>query len=193
MKDILLIRHGRTAGNLLMRYIGRTDEPLCPEGMDQARALFLRGIPRCDTVFVSPYLRCRQTAQVLFPGREATVVHDLRECDFGVFEGRTAEEMRQDHQYAAWVETGCLSPIPGGESMEGFQSRCCEAFVRAANSLPKGAMAAFVVHGGVIMAILAKLGHPRRAFYEWRIENCACIACAYDGETLSVREEGALC
>ena len=39
MIELLFIRHGATAGNLQRRYIGRTDEPLCPAGLDQAEAL----------------------------------------------------------------------------------------------------------------------------------------------------------
>jgi len=192
MNTILLIRHGMTAGNKLGRYVGRTDEPLCPEGEAAARALFSRGLPACGAVFVSPYLRCRQTAAILFPGQAAAVVEDLRECDFGVFENRSAEEMRADGRYAAWVDSGCLDPIPGGESPPAFQERCCAAFQEAAGRLPEGETAAFVIHGGSIMAILSRFAAPRRQFYEWRVENCACVLCAYDGETLLVRE-GAAC
>ena len=59
---ILLIRHGKTAGNLAKRDIGRTDEPLCPEGITALREI---SYPSCDMVIASPMARCRQTARHL--------------------------------------------------------------------------------------------------------------------------------
>ena len=44
MKEIILIRHGATAGNLERRYIGRTDEPLCEQGRLQALWLQQQGL-----------------------------------------------------------------------------------------------------------------------------------------------------
>ena len=66
MIDIFFIRHGATEGNLRRRYIGRTDEPLCEAGIAQVKALQKRGIS-VDRLFVSPMLRTRQTADILFP------------------------------------------------------------------------------------------------------------------------------
>ena len=90
MNPVLLIRHGATAGNLKKRYIGRTDQPLCAAGEAQLRRL-ADDLPPCDHLFCSPLLRCRQTAQLLWPGVEQTVVDELRETDFGPFEGNTVK------------------------------------------------------------------------------------------------------
>ena len=51
MRTFYLIRHGRTAGNLERRYIGSTDEPLCPEGRQEISGL---RAPEADRVFASP-------------------------------------------------------------------------------------------------------------------------------------------
>ena len=61
--EIMLIRHSMTAGNLQRRYVGRTDEGLCPEGIELAeqKAQFLL-MP--DIVYTSPMLRCRETAEI---------------------------------------------------------------------------------------------------------------------------------
>ena len=90
MKYVVLIRHGATEGNVQKRYIGRTDEPLCPHG--QVQAACLAGV-EADRIVVSPMLRARQTADLAFPGREYEIAEDLRETDFGEFEGKTADEM----------------------------------------------------------------------------------------------------
>ena len=73
MIDIFFIRHGATEGTLRRRYIGRTDEPLCEAGLAQVKALQKRGLS-VDEVFVSPLLRTRQTADILFPKMHYTVV-----------------------------------------------------------------------------------------------------------------------
>ena len=79
--EILLLRHGKTSGNYEHRYVGRTDEPLCPEGIENLKALFAQNITHPNepvgcffkTVyrkpklpcFVSPMLRCRQSLDLI--------------------------------------------------------------------------------------------------------------------------------
>lgn len=183
MKTLLLIRHGETAGNGLRRYIGRTDEPLSPAGLEQARALGELGL-HADRVFVSPLLRCRQTAALAFPGQPQIIVGGLRETDFGVFEGRSAADMSDDPAYRRWVEGGCLGPIPGGDDPLAFRRRCVDAFLNCMALTPSGAAAALVVHGGVLMAVLAALALPRRSFYESRLPNGSLLNCQYDGRNI---------
>ena len=69
MAEIILVRHGKTAGNLEGRYIGsRTDEPLCEEGIHALEEKVREGIyPPVDLVYASPMIRCRQTAKILWP------------------------------------------------------------------------------------------------------------------------------
>ena len=169
MKKVLFIRHGATAGNLEKRYIGRTDEPLCAQGKAQVNRLALLGL-RADVLFVSPARRTRETAAVLFPQLQARVIPDFWETDFGAFEGKTAEELSGDPAYRAWLDTGCQGPIPGGETVEGFKARCRAAFTQAMETVPQGGTAAFVLHGGVIMAISEAFVHPVGSFYSYHLE-----------------------
>lgn len=104
MRRVYLIRHGLTEGNRLRRYIGRTDEPLCAAGRAALSAAPLKGI---ETVYVSPLLRARETAAILFPHARQIVVDDLREMDFGAFENRSADDMKNDAAYRAWVDGLC--------------------------------------------------------------------------------------
>lgn len=191
MKELILIRHGATAGNLARRYIGRTDEPLCGEGVAQARALAAEAFAT-DTVLVSPALRARQTAELLFPGLPARVVPGLMECDFGVFENKTADELADDPAYRAWVEGQCLGPIPGGEGVDSFKARVCAAFRKEAEALPEGCRAAMVTHGGCIMAILEACASPARAFYDCHVDNCGWVRCRYENRSLQITG-GTLC
>ena len=84
-----LIRHGLTAGNLEGRYIGSgTDLPLCDQGRAELRQLKQQfEYPAVSLVFTSPLQRAVQTADILFPGVRQIALQDLREMDFGVFEG----------------------------------------------------------------------------------------------------------
>lgn len=96
---IYLIRHGKTPGNQLQRYIGITDEPVLEE--DQER-LKTQNYPNAEKLFVSPLLRCRQTAACIYPRQEQQVIQNLRECDFGRFENKNWKEMTGDAEYQAW-------------------------------------------------------------------------------------------
>lgn len=189
--NVILIRHGMTKGNWENRYIGRTDEPLCEQGRAQVHALATSGrLPQVDRVVVSPYRRCRETAQILFPGQAIRVCDDLRECDFGAFEYRCADEMRLDAQYRTWIESNCMGDIPGGESVRAFQERCCAAFMQIVQR-EACASIAFVIHGGSIMAILERFARPRRSFYEYCIENSSFVTCTCDktdGVRLTIKE-----
>lgn len=185
MKRILLIRHGATAGNLERRYIGRMDEPLCSIGIAQAQA-FRPRLPGCGAVFASPLLRCVQTCGILFPGIAPVLVPDFRECDFGIFEGKSAAELADSPEYARWLDTGCMGRIPGGEDVADFRRRVCEAFSGVISSLPEDGICAFVLHGGAIMAILERFARPKQDFYAYRIGNCESVSCRCSGEVLTI-------
>ena len=178
MREIILIRHGKTFGNTLGRYIGITDEELCPEGREELAALRERGQYRSirpDLVYVSPLRRCRQTAELLLPGVPQEICRDLRECDFGEFENKDYKELSGNPAYQAWVDSGGTLPFPGGESREAFQERCRVEFARVLRALKRqaGSNAVFVVHGGTIMSILSAYAPQGAAdpFYRWQVKN----------------------
>jgi len=170
--EILLYRHGRTAGNLRRRYIGRTDEPLCPEGLAA-----LRPEPFSpDTVFVSPMRRARETAAVLFPKAAQSAVDGLREMDFGEFENQNYEELAGNAAYAAWLDTNCAAPCPGGESLAAFCARVRDAFAALADeALRRGdERLVIVAHGGTIMAAASGFAAPHRDYFDWKTHCGAC-------------------
>lgn len=164
---IRLIRHGMTAGNAVRRYVGVSDEPLCPAGREAAEQK--PKDDKLDRVYVSPLKRARETAAILFPNAEQIVVPDLHEMDFGVFEGRTGDEMKDDPAYRAWVENRCTGVCPGGESQAVFHARVGKAFCETVRALDSDAT--FVVHGGVIMSVLWQFAEPKKDFYDWIAEN----------------------
>lgn len=196
---IYLIRHSLTAGNLKKRYIGRTDEELCPEGRKLLEDRLQRGLyPAADRIFTSPRKRCVQTAQMLYPGQELTVVDELAECDFGSFENKSYDDLKDTREYQRWLDSGGSADFPGGESREGFAGRTLRGFVKALRlcgygygqrgygqcayekrqhagggqkSGPGVFAAAFVVHGGTIMSIMERYAVPKGEYYDFQIGN----------------------
>jgi alpha-ribazole phosphatase len=170
--DILLMRHSRTTGNIQRRYVGATDEPLCEEGIALAHD---SGIDTGTAiVYVSPLSRARETARIKFPNAQLNIVGDLKEMDFGDFEGRTASEMERDEAYVKWLESRCTLPCPNGEGITDFSDRVCAAFDGIVRACIKNGdkQLVIVAHGGSIMSILSRYAKPEREYYEWYVDNC---------------------
>ena len=180
---IVLIRHGQTPSNRERRFLGLTDEPLVEESREM---LASRSYPPVEHLFSSPLLRCRQTAEIIYPGHRVNVVEDPREMDFGLFEGRTNEEMCEEPFYKEWLAAG-RADFPGGETMEHFRGRCLRAFRETVSRLDADSSAAFVVHGGVIMALMSNLGGG--GFYDYLCGNGAGYVCRWHDGRLKLEEK----
>jgi len=163
---IYLLRHGETAYNARKKYLGNTDLPLSEKGREElVRADFAP-----EAVYVSPLRRTAETAAILFPGVRQIVVPDLREMDFGIFEGKSYLDMERLPAYREWVDGGCLGQIPEGESMAAFSARTCAAFEALVNHAfeeEEGPLA-IVAHGGTQMAVLERFALPHKDYFSWR-------------------------
>lgn len=186
MAEFLLIRHGRTGSNIERRYASCPDEPLCPEADAEIAALSRSGVlPSVDAVYSTSALRCRRTAELLFPEMELGECR-MRELDFGIFEGKNADELLGDRLYECWLESGCMGDIPGGDSVSQFKERCCDEFLRIAGSF-RGRRAALVIHGGNIMSIMERFALPKRDFYDYHVPNCGWFLCRLEGGALLIQ------
>lgn len=159
-----------TPGNLKKRYIGRTDEPLCKEGVE---LLMNRRYPQAERLYVSPVKRCIQTAAIIYPGQQAVMAEALRECDFGLFENKNYKELAHVKKYQEWVDSGGVLPFPDGESRLSFSERCVSGFENILDNCLKErvASAAFVIHGGTIMSIMEKYAYPPNDYYHYQTGN----------------------
>lgn len=166
---IVLLRHGETAYNEQHRYQGVSDVPLSERGRAKLRA----DDNAPDEVIVTPLRRTKQTAAILFPNAKQIVCDDLREMDFGDFEGRTYDEMKDDAAYCAWLDSGCETACPNGESRAAFCERVCHAFEACVDeaSARGEALLVIVAHGGTQMAALSRFVLPHRDYYEWNAPN----------------------
>ena len=174
---IIFIRHGATDANLQKRYIGRTDLPLCEEGRSVIRSKATRGCyPAADKVCSSPLLRCRETADIIYPDQTVISIEDFREKDFGEYEMKNYEDLKEDPRYLSWVESGGRLPFPAGEDDGAVRERVLRAFdetVKECIADGTGSIA-LTVHGGTIMTILSeRLTEGRGGYYDYQ---CACGA-----------------
>ncbi len=123
-----------------------------------------------DPVYVSPALRAGQTAGLLFPGREQIVVPEFAEMDFGIFEGRSADEMKADVQYRRWVDSMCEDRVPMGESKANYTKRVTDQFQRiVCEALDRGSRSLLIVaHGGTQMAVMERFCEENRPYWTWQ-------------------------
>ena len=164
---LYLVRHGETLANREYRYIGTRDDPLSAHGETQAIQLAeaLSGLP-IAAVYSSPLQRTYHTALPIATRHNLEVqrVDDLRECDFGMWEGLSRTEVlarspEDSQRLCEWEQNTSVAP-PGGESFEALQQRVVTAVERLAQAHPDQAIV-LVSHVGPIKVLLgAALGAP---------------------------------
>ncbi|MDO4565914.1 MAG: histidine phosphatase family protein [Oscillospiraceae bacterium] len=170
---IYLIRHGFTRANLEGRYCGLSDISLCEEGESALYSLLEQySYPTPELVYVSPLVRARQTASIIWPECEQILVEDLREASFGRFEGRSFAELKGDEEFEKWVVPDSNYLPEGVEAQEDFFERCSSALQSLiADMMRKSVFEAGVVsHAGVIGNALSALAFPKKPPYDWQCE-----------------------
>lgn len=108
---IHFIRHGITAANEEGRYVGITESPISDKGRKELREKLDNYIyPPADKVYVSPLKRCIATASFIYPEGYARVVPELREMNFGDFEGKKITELQNRPDYKQFLKGGLDNP-----------------------------------------------------------------------------------
>ena len=170
---LYLFRHGITKGNLNAQYIGHTDLPLTTDSISALHSIKAHEhYPRVDAVFSSPLKRCKDSAAIMFPDNELMLIDDFIEYNFGEFEGRTAEELKNNEDYLAWMRGDIHSRPRFGESNAEFAQRVCAAFEKVINGCIKTGTQniAIVGHAGVLMTILSCYGLPEAPMAHWQMD-----------------------
>ncbi|EGP19276.1 histidine phosphatase family protein [Halomonas sp. TD01] len=155
--ELVAVRHGITAWNLERRYQGQRDIPLlfpdAEEGLLALRDALAE--ERFDAIYSSDLNRCQQTlgwSQAAKPGVPLYLEPRLRELDFGDYEGKVYDELKDLPHYRAWIDSVGELQIPGGESSGQLRDRL-NAWLEqvAAHAREHHYQKVLVVtHGGVI-------------------------------------------
>jgi broad specificity phosphatase PhoE len=153
---LLLVRHGESEGNRDRTFTQNPEVPLTPFGREQARAAAQRMTRRYrpSRVVASPYVRARQTAEIIAAVVGLAVEFDaaFREQSFGIFAGQPYEALLGD---AAYHEGPRWNWRPqGGESLTDVYERVVPAFDRVARDA-EGHDVVIVSHGGVMVTLCA--------------------------------------
>lgn len=161
---IHFIRHAITEANEEGRYIGITDSPISKRGKEELAAKAEKYVyPPVDRVYVSPLQRCIATAAFLYPEGYARVVPELREMNFGDFEGKMMLDLKDKPEYKEFLKGGLDNPPPNGESLRKMVQRCFEGIDFIIKDMMTNGYesAAVVTHGGIIMNMLSCFGLPK--------------------------------
>ncbi|MFN7993031.1 MAG: histidine phosphatase family protein [Bryobacteraceae bacterium] len=147
--EIWLIRHGETEWSVSGQHTGRTDLPLTDAGEKHASAIgqFLSG-KQFDLVLTSPLRRARDTARLAGFGSAAQIEPELREWDYGAYEGLTSAEIQS--QVPGW--TVWTHPVPHGETIGQVADRAQRVIDRVVDA---GDAVALFSHGHFLRVLAA--------------------------------------
>lgn len=164
---VILIRHGQTSWNLEKRYLGKTDIGLDDVGVQQAALVRdeLRS-EKIDRIYSSDRKRAIDFASLVFGDRRIETVPDLREIDFGSFEGLTYKELMLYYPglYTSWINDPMSTSIPYGESGHGMKARVNAAIDKIVKE-NAGKVLAVVTHAGP-MAVIRQTFSGARDFWQ---------------------------
>jgi broad specificity phosphatase PhoE len=147
---IFVARHGATEWSVSGQHTSRTDLPLLVQGREQAIAMAQKlAEDRFALVLCSPLLRARETCRLAGFTEVADLVEDLKEWDYGEYEGLTTPQIRETNPSWNLWRDGC----PGGETPEHIGARVDRVLARFA--AVDGDGLAFA-HGHVLRVLTAR-------------------------------------
>jgi broad specificity phosphatase PhoE len=148
--EIWLIRHGETAWSLSGAHTSHTDIPLTPRGLEKAAQMGAE-LKRCDFALVlsSPMRRARETCEAAGFGDVAVIDPNLKELDYGDYEGRTTAEIQKERPGWSLWRDGC----PNGETFDHAAARTESVITRALQA--EGAVALFA-HGHILRILTSR-------------------------------------
>ncbi|MBE6063031.1 MAG: histidine phosphatase family protein [Clostridium butyricum] len=172
---LYLIRHGKTYCNEKHLYSGKTDVELSQKGIDELKKKYANiKYPDCDYYFTSGAKRANKTIEILCPHKKYDVLEKLFEYNFGDFELKSYNDLKDKKEYINWLndKDGSIC-CPNGESREQFKTRIKEGFSELIDYLRDNNIqkALGVTHGGTIGIILETLYDSSKKFYEWQPKN----------------------
>ncbi|MDH5393637.1 MAG: histidine phosphatase family protein [Gammaproteobacteria bacterium] len=184
-----ILRHGEPDGIDCFRGSG-VDHPLTQQGWKQMQAAIAQGT-RWDLIISSPLCRCLDFGKKISAelGLDLIVDDNLKEIGFGVWEGRSKEDIQQNDADA--YKKFCLNPVKyrpaGAEPLEKFSNRIWHTFESlAAQHQSKRIL--IIAHAGVIRVVIAKtMGLALDDVYnQLKIEYAATISCRFNDKGKAV-------
>lgn len=159
--EVIFIRHGETDFNRARLYFGHLDPDLNETGIEQlrkAKILFEKREKMPDVVFSSDLKRCSQSMEILEIDEEIEKIltEDLREINFGIFEGKTYEEIKSEYpeKVEKMINDWRNFKADRGESINEMMLRVAEKMNEIINQY-RNKKILVVAHAGVIQALIS--------------------------------------
>lgn len=184
---LYLIRHGKTVANERKEYCGVTDSPLSESGIAELKAQkenFDYSIPGGLAVYTSGLTRTEQTLEILFGALPHTKEPAFQEMNFGIFEAKTYEELKDTPEYQTWLAGDNEANVcPGGESGNQQVERVCR---KMDSLIEEGKDLLLISHGGTTTALMQHLfpGEGKNR-YEWKPDGGKGYLVSINGEERS--------
>lgn len=179
---IYLARHGETAWTISRQHTGRTDLPLTEGGRREAKHVRQRLADRIDRnttlpryIFSSPLRRAWETGEIATDNAEMKPLDDLMEWDYGVYEGKTTNEIQTFNPGWNIFSDGA----PGGESVLEIAARA-DRIVAQLRQLDSPEAFVFS-HGHFLRVLMARwLNLPVKAGAYFVLSTAAVVVLGYE-------------
>lgn len=172
---LYLIRHGKTYCNEERLYCGKSDVSLSNKGIEELKLLKEQNsYPKCNLNYTSGAKRANETFELLYGHKNYQVKKDFFEYNFGDFELKSYEILRENKEYINWItdntEEVCC---PNGESKVQFYKRIKDAFIELIREILESSEkeAILLCHGGTIGTLLWLFYDDSKNFYDHQ-PNC---------------------
>jgi broad specificity phosphatase PhoE len=181
-QEVVLVRHGETEWSRAGKHTGRTDIPLTERGQHEAQAVGnALSKRRFALVLTSPLTRAMETCRLAGFLGVAAARDDLREWDYGAYEGRTTAEIRDEHPgWSLWRDGA-----PDGETAAQVGGRADRVIAEARST--EGDVLLFA-HGHLQRVLTARwLGLDPRAGRLFALDPATISILGYERETPVIR------
>lgn len=174
MSDIILylIRHGKTYCNEERLYCGSSDVSLSNNGIEELRILKNKKLyPRCKLNYTSGAKRANETFEILYSHNNYREKKDFFEYDFGDFELKSYDMLKEDKDYIRWITDNTEGVCcPNGESKLQFYKRIKKAFKELLKEIEDSSEneALLLCHGGTIGTLLWLFCDNNKNFYDYQ-------------------------
>ncbi len=182
-----LLRHGMTIANEKRLYYGSTDLPLSEKGVTELERLKSTiTLPIADCHITSGLRRAKESLRILFDKTPQKTIEELNEYDFGDFEMKSHDELKDEPAYLHWIAGNDDTPCPNGESKNRFAKRVMQGFEVIKKTQAENIVV--VCHGGVIGTLIEHLFPGQKEhYYEWVPECGRGFSVEMDEESFSYR------
>lgn len=181
MRQITLIRHARTEDNIQKRFSGKIESKVIMSREEIRQYILPKiSVSEMGEIYSSPSQRAIFTAKAF--AEDITINNEIREIDFGIFEGKTLDEIMQTHpqEFERWANSQAEYRFPQGDNTIEFCNRAVRGFqsILAQSDSPNITL---FTHGGVIQALISNLlVGDNSLFWNFKIDNCSVTRFEWD-------------